>query len=91
LTCIHLIGNAIDESNRASFIALTARNERLSHLFLFDARRMLLTLMCADECGVVWPYLIGSGNTDGIDAPENLESIRAEFAGVLAERRRRAN
>jgi hypothetical protein len=58
-------------------------------MFLFDARRMLLSIMCADECGVVWPYLLERGDTDGVAAPDNLESIRAEFEGVVAERRRR--
>jgi hypothetical protein len=51
---------------------------------------MLLSLMCADECGVVWPYLLESGNTDGIAAPDNVEMIRAEFAAVVEERHRRA-
>jgi methyl-accepting chemotaxis protein len=50
---------------------------------------MLLSLMCADECSVLWPYLLESGDTDGIDAPENLVTIRAEFAAVVEERRRR--
>jgi hypothetical protein len=69
---------------------LIARNERLRHLFLFDARQMLLSLMCVDECGVVWPYLLGSGNTDGIIAADAVESLRAEFDAVVEERRRRA-
>jgi hypothetical protein len=52
---------------------------------------MLLSLMCADECGVVWPYLLGIGNTDGIIAADAAETIRAEFEGdVVAERRRRS-
>jgi hypothetical protein len=50
---------------------------------------MLLSLMCADECGVVWPCLLGKGNTDGTVVPTNVESIRAEIAAVVAERRRR--
>jgi hypothetical protein len=58
-------------------------------MLLFDARRMLLSLMCADECGVVWPYLLERGDTDGIAAPANVETIRAEFDVVVAERRRR--
>jgi septal ring factor EnvC (AmiA/AmiB activator) len=58
-------------------------------MFLFDARRMLLSLMCADECSVTWPYLLVKGDTDGIVAPDNLETIRAEFASVVEERRRR--
>jgi hypothetical protein len=44
--------------------------------------------MYADECGVVWPYLLGISNTDGIIAPDNIETIHAEFAGdVVVERR----
>jgi hypothetical protein len=51
---------------------------------------MLLSLMCADECGVVWPYLLGRGNTDGKIAADAAETIRAEFLeDVVAERRRR--
>jgi Ran GTPase-activating protein (RanGAP) involved in mRNA processing and transport len=90
VTQIDLGDNAIDESNRASVDALIARNKRLRCLFLFDARRMLLSLMCADECGCVWPYLLESYDTDGIVAPDNLDAIRAEFGVVVAERRRRS-
>jgi hypothetical protein len=70
---------------------LIMRNKRFRCLFLFDARRMLLSLMCADECGVVWPYLLESGDVDGLAAPDNLEweSIRPEFSEVVAERHRR--
>jgi hypothetical protein len=52
---------------------------------------MLLSLMggCADECHVVWPYLLGSDNKDGTVVPDNVEAVRAELAGVVAERRRR--
>jgi hypothetical protein len=51
---------------------------------------MLLSLMCADECGVVWPYLLGRGCTDGTIAVDAGETIRAEFlSDVVAERRRR--
>jgi hypothetical protein len=90
LTGINLDENAIDESNRASINALVARNKRFRSLFLFDARRMLLSLMCADECGVVWPYLLERGDKDGIVVPDNVAAIRAEFAAVFEERRRRA-
>jgi hypothetical protein len=92
LTSIGLYSNAIDDAKRNSVNALAARNKRFRKMFLFDARRMLLSLMCADECGVVWPYLLGRGCTDGIDAPNDVESIRAEFlSDVVAERRRRAD
>jgi hypothetical protein len=89
LTCIALNANTVERSYRDDFEALVARNKRFRSLFLFDARQMLLSLMCADECGVVWPYLLGRGNTDGIVAPDTVETIRAEFLVVVAERRRR--
>jgi hypothetical protein len=69
---------------------LIALNKRFRHLFLFDAWRMLLSLICADECGVVWPYFLENGDKDGITAPDNIETLRAEFAAVAEERRRRA-
>jgi hypothetical protein len=52
---------------------------------------MLLSLMCADECGVVWPYLLERVDKDvGIIAYVDVETIRAEFlSDVVAERRRR--
>jgi hypothetical protein len=68
-----------------------ARNDRLRHLFFFDARQMLLSLMCADECGVVWPYLLDGDDMDvGVSSDINVETLRAEFAAVVEERRRRA-
>jgi Ran GTPase-activating protein (RanGAP) involved in mRNA processing and transport len=76
-------------SDDAKVDELIARNVRLRHLFFFDARRMLLSVMCADWCGVVWPYLLDSGDTDGIVAPDHVETLRAEFAAVVEERRRR--
>jgi hypothetical protein len=70
---------------------LLARNKRLRHLFIFDARKMLLSLMCADECGVVCPYLLDSDDVNVIVTPDDVESLRAEFAAVVEERRRRAD
>jgi hypothetical protein len=55
---------------------LVARNMRFSRLFLFDARWKLLSLMCADECGVVWPYLLGNNFNHAYD---DVETIRVEF------------
>jgi hypothetical protein len=86
---IDLICNRIDASHISRVDTLIARNKRLRCLFLFDARQMLLSLMCADECGVVWPYLLKSGDTDGVVAPVNVAAIRAEFKNVVVERRRR--
>jgi hypothetical protein len=86
VTYIDLFNNSIDKSNCDIVNALFARNKRLHCLFLFDAWRMLLSLMCADECGVVWPYLLKKGDKDGAVAPDNIESIRAEFGVVVAER-----
>jgi hypothetical protein len=70
---------------------LIARNKRLRRLFLFDAQQMMLSLMCADWCGVVWPYLLdGDAYTDGITIREDdVATVRAEFAAVDEERRRR--
>jgi hypothetical protein len=50
---------------------------------------MLLSLMggCADECSIVWPYLLQKDDEDVV--PDNVKAVRAEFAGVVAERRRR--
>jgi hypothetical protein len=87
LTCVNLSFNGINESNLATVRELTARKERLRHLFLFDARRMLLSLMCADECGVVWPYLLRSSSiTDGVAAPDDIDALRATFASIVAAR-----
>jgi hypothetical protein len=72
------------------FRTVIARNQRLRHLFLFDAWRMLLSLMCADECGVLRPYFLENADKDGIAAPDDIETLRAEFAAVVDERRRRA-
>jgi hypothetical protein len=83
--------------HRVRFDSLIARNGRLRRLFLFDARQMLLSRAamngCADECGVVWPYaLVGDDLVDVnvTAAPDNVETIRAEFAAVVEERHRRA-
>jgi hypothetical protein len=89
VTIINLAYNGIGKLNLVRVDALISRNKRLRSLFLFDARQMLLSLMCADECGVVWPYLPESGDTDGKVVPDNVDAIRVEFEGVLAERRRR--
>jgi hypothetical protein len=43
--------------------------------------------MYADECGVVWPYLLESDNiTDGVAAPDNIDELRATFAVLIANR-----
>jgi hypothetical protein len=49
-----------------------------------------LSLMCADECGVVWPYLLDVDDENVGVATDNVETLRAEFAAVVEERRRRA-
>jgi hypothetical protein len=86
----NLFGDEISSENAAALEEMTARNERLRHLFLFDVWQMLLTLMCADECGVLWPYFLENGDKDGSVVPDNVDSVRAEFAAVVEERRRRA-
>jgi hypothetical protein len=48
---------------------------------------MLLSVMCADECDVVWPYLLESDNiTDGVAAPHDVDALRATFASIVAAR-----
>jgi hypothetical protein len=92
LTWIALDHNSINRTNRASIDALVARNARFRHLFLFDVRQMLLSAMtgCADECGVVWPYLLNDDDMKVGVATVDVETLRAEFATVVKERRRRA-
>jgi hypothetical protein len=86
--------NEIDDSKLAILDDLLDRNERLRRLFLFDARQMLLSVLCADECGVVWPYVLDGDDADYVAQASNcfgeVESFRAEFAAVVEERRRRA-
>jgi hypothetical protein len=75
----------------SSIKALTARNRRFRHLFLYDARQKLLSLTCADECGVVWPYLLVGDDLDTMKvAPDNVATIRTEFVAVVEERHLRA-
>jgi hypothetical protein len=68
-----------------------ARNNRLRRLFIFDARKMLLSLMrgCADECNSVFPYFLDGDDLD-IMAAGDVEPLRAEFAVVVEERFHRA-
>jgi hypothetical protein len=51
---------------------------------------MLLLLLCGDVVGVVLPYLLKKEDIDTIVALDNVETLRAEFAAVVEERRRRA-
>jgi hypothetical protein len=91
VTTIDLYDNKIDESKDKHLWKLIRRNIRLRRLFLFDARKMLLSVMCADWCGIVWPYLLDGADLDTMKVvPDNVETLRAEFAVVVEERRRRA-
>jgi predicted signal transduction protein with EAL and GGDEF domain len=90
VTEISLDGNDLDEFHCARVDELLARNNRLRHLFLFDARKMLLSVLCGDECGVVLPYLLDRNDIDAVVALDKIEMLRAEFAVVVEERRRRA-
>jgi uncharacterized coiled-coil protein SlyX len=90
LTKINLNLKGLDESQVDRVVNdLLARNKRLRHLFLFDARQMLLSRLCSDECGVLWPYVLDGDDLDVTGAPDDVETVRAEFAAVVAERRRR--
>jgi hypothetical protein len=95
---IDLSHNRVDKATLAVIENLLARNKRLRCLFLFEARQMLLSVLCADECGVVWPYLlremIETGEYDeneGIEEPDNIDALRTVYAAVCEERRRRTN
>jgi hypothetical protein len=94
VTSIDLDFNQVGAEVATSIDALTARNNRLRHLFLFDARQMLLSVLCADECGVVWPYLLAAADVRYVAQASNcfgnVASLRSEFAIVVEERRRRA-
>jgi hypothetical protein len=91
VTAINFYNNGIGNENASTVDALIARNKRLRRMFLFYARQMLLSLTCADECGVVWPYVLDGDDLNTIKvAPANIETLRAEFAAVVEERRRRA-
>jgi hypothetical protein len=90
VTKVDLRANNIDASGLANVNKLIARNERLRQLFLFDARKMLLSVLCADECGALWLYLLEGDDLCVIARPPaNLDSLRAEFAAVVEDRRRR--
>jgi hypothetical protein len=89
VTKVDLRANNIDASGLANVNKLIARNERLRQLFLFDARKMLLSVLCADECGALWPYLFEGEDLSVTAPPANVDSLRAEFAAVVEERRRR--
>jgi hypothetical protein len=90
VTFISLRTSGIDESHVAQVDALVARNKRLRHLFLFDARQMLLSVMSADECGVVWPYVLDGDNMAAVKARSGDQTLRAAVAVVVEERRRQA-
>jgi hypothetical protein len=75
----------------SSIKVLLDRNQRLRYLFLFDAQQMLLSVLCADECGVVWPYVLEGDALDVIGACRKITKARAEFAAVSKEHRRRAD
>jgi Ran GTPase-activating protein (RanGAP) involved in mRNA processing and transport len=79
---ICLDGNGIEGKQVFAIVLnLLDRNKHFRRLFLFDARQMLKTVLCADECGVVWSYLLDRNDTDGIKAPYyNVED--AEIAGT---------
>jgi hypothetical protein len=94
VTSIDLPYNEFGIELTTTINALTARNKRLRRLFLFDARQMLLSVLCADECDVVWPYSLAAADADYVAQPSNrfgnFASLRSGFAVVVEERRRRA-
>jgi hypothetical protein len=90
VTNLNLIYNRLGWESASSIRALIARNNRLGRLFLFDARQMLLSVLCADECGVVWPYVLEGDDLAAVKARSVDQTLRAEFAVVVEERCRRA-
>jgi hypothetical protein len=90
VTVINLDTTGVSYEDVLSINALLDRNQRLRRLFLFDARQMLLSVLCADDCVVVWPFLLKGDNLAAVKARNVAETIRAEFAVVVEERRRRA-
>jgi hypothetical protein len=90
VTGINLDSTGVGTEVASSIKALLARNKRRRHLFLFDARQMLLSVLCADECGVVWPYVLEGDKLAAVKARSVDKTLRAEFAVVVEERRRRA-
>jgi hypothetical protein len=90
LTNINLEDNGIRCKRALALVdEAIARNNRLRHLFLFDAQQMLLSVMCADWCGVVWPYVLaGDDDTTHVTVtPDDVETLLAEFSAVVVERR----
>jgi hypothetical protein len=88
VTCISFGINGISASNQAIIIQMLARNKRFGQVFLFESQQMLLSVLGADLCGVLWSYFLGSGE-DEIEEPDHIGAIRADFAVVVEERRRR--
>jgi hypothetical protein len=90
VTSINIVGNEVGAEVTASINALTARNMRFRRLFLSDARQMLLSVLCADEYGVVWPYVLEGDNLTAVKARGVDQTLRTEFAAVVEERCHRA-
>jgi hypothetical protein len=88
VTSINLAVNQVGAEVTTTINALTARNKRLRHLFLFDARQQLLSVLCADECGVVWPYLLAAADADYVAQPSNRfgDSNRCVLSLLLSSR-----
>jgi hypothetical protein len=82
--------NQVSKTQRKLVDELLGRNKRIRCLFFFDARQMLLLALCSDELGVVWLYVVAHSDTDGVEKPGDITATRAEFAGVIEERRSRA-
>jgi hypothetical protein len=90
VTKIDLEGNEISATGKLTVENLLERNRRFRRMLLFDARQLLLSVLCTDELGVLWPYVVDKDDTDGIVAPANVDAVRIELAAVVAERSRTA-
>jgi hypothetical protein len=89
VTTVELWDDSIGESITRVIDAATDRNKRLRQLFLYDTWRTLLSLLCADECGVIWPYYLACGDRNGAAVPDGLDDLRLSMAGIHFERERR--
>ena len=66
---------------------LCERNKCLRRLFLYDAREMLCSVLCADECSLVWPYL--QYDKEDYEMPDKIEELRIVHAEIVDERQLR--
>jgi hypothetical protein len=72
-----------EDSNKERINVLLRRNRRLWCMFLFDARQMLLSVMCADWCGVVWSFYSGDTKEERSALAGDVGSMQARYEAGL--------